>query len=202
LEIKQKNEQIEDILDNIAEGFVALDHERCYTYANKHIGQMLGCEPRELIGKKVWEMFPDAVGSPSYWAIETAFNENRYVFNEDYYEPLGLWHENRIYPTSSGISMFVRDITEKKELQRLLNEANSLARIGGWEIDLVKKTVYWSEITQNIHKVETDYHPGIEEMIGFYKAGESRQAIVEAMESATKYGTPADIELQLVTAKR
>ena len=201
-EIKQKTELVEDILDNIAEGFVALDRERRYTYANRHVGQMTGRKPQDLIGKKVWEIFPEAVGSQTYQAIETAFKENKYVFYEDYYEPLGLWQENRVYPTSNGVSMFVRDITEKKELQRLLNEANSLARIGGWEVDLEKKTVYWSEITQNIHKVENDYHPGIDEMIGFYKEGDSRRALIEAMESATKYGTPADIELQLVTAKR
>jgi PAS domain S-box-containing protein len=97
--------------------------------------------------------------------------------------------------------MFVRDITEKKELQRLLNEANSLARIGGWEIDLEKKTVYWSEITQNIHKVAADYQPDVDEMLGFYKEGESRQAMVAAMESAAQYGTPADIVLQIVTAR-
>lgn len=200
-EIKQKNEQIADILDNIAEGFAAFDRERRYTYVNKHIGQMTGHEPQDLIGKNVWEVFPETVGSPTYQAIETAFNENRHVFNEDYYEPLGLWQENRVYPTSNGVFMFVRDITEKKELQRLLHEANSLARIGGWEIDLEKKTVYWSEITQNIHKVATDYHPDIDEMIALYKEGESRQAMIAAMESATLYGTPADIELQLVTAK-
>jgi len=200
-EIKQKNEQIEDILDNIAEGFVALDRQRRYTYVNKHAGHMTGHEPQDLIGKNVWEVFPEAVGSPTYRAIETAFNENRYVFNEDYYEPLGLWQENRVYPTSNGVFMFVRDITEKKELQRLLDEANKLARIGGWEIDLVAKTVYWSEITQNIYKVEAGYHPDIDEMIGFYKKGESRKSFVEAMESAITHGTPADITLQIVTAK-
>jgi PAS domain S-box-containing protein len=128
-EIKEKSDQIDDILDNIADGFIALDHQRRYTYANKQVGKMIGKQPEELIGKKVWELFPAAVGYPTYHAIEVAFKERKYVCNEDYYEPLGLWQENRVYPTRNGVSMFIRDITHKKQEEqhlRLLAEISSI----------------------------------------------------------------------------
>jgi PAS domain S-box-containing protein len=119
-EIDKKTEQISDLLDNMTDGFLSLDENMCYTYANKHIGKMIGMEPEALIGKNIWELFPDAVGSATYQAIQTAFTEQRYVCNEDHYEPLGLWQENRVYPSAGGVSMFIRDITkQKKEEQHL-----------------------------------------------------------------------------------
>jgi PAS domain-containing protein len=44
------------------------------------------------------------------------------VFLEDYYEPLDAWFENAIYPSESGVSVYFRDITERKERERQLRE--------------------------------------------------------------------------------
>jgi len=122
VEVIKKNEQIESILESLTDGFISLDQNRCYTYANKQVGLMLGRDPASLTGKNIWDVFPDAVGSATYDAIETAFKENKYVCNEDHYEPLGLWQENRVYPSGNGISMFIRDISERKneELRKSL----------------------------------------------------------------------------------
>jgi PAS domain S-box-containing protein len=116
----KKADMIQDLLENITDGFIALDENLCYTYVNKQIGEMLGRDPHKLIGKNIWETFPDIVGSATYKAVMTAFTEKKYVLNEDYYEPFGLWQENRVYPTGDGVSMFIRDITRnKQEEQRL-----------------------------------------------------------------------------------
>lgn len=114
-EVKKKTEQIEDLLENITDGFIALDENLCYTYANKRITEMLGRNAASLMGKNMWDIFPDAVGSATYNAVTTALKEGRYVCNEDYYEPLDLWQENRVYPSGNGISMFIRDITKSKQ---------------------------------------------------------------------------------------
>ena len=124
-EIDQKTEQITDILESIGDGFIALDCEFRYTYANKRIGQMLEVDPASLIGKNIWEVYPDVINSDTYHAFVTAMREQRHVQIEDYYPPLNLWQENNIYPAAGGISVFVRDISERKlaeiEIQ-VLNE--------------------------------------------------------------------------------
>ena len=117
-EVIKKTEQIENIMESITDGFVAFDENLCYTYANKTIGEMLGCEPESLIGKNIWELFPDVIGSSTYHAIQTAFVERKYICNEDYYAPLNLWQENRVYPSATGISMFIRDISERKNKEK------------------------------------------------------------------------------------
>jgi PAS domain S-box-containing protein len=125
-ERKLAQEKNIDLLENITDGFISLDENMCYTYANKRIGKIVSMEPESLIGKYIWGLFPDAVGSLTWQAIQTAFSEKKYVCNEDYYEPLGLWQENRVYPSGNGISMFIRDITQKKQEEHHLRLLESV----------------------------------------------------------------------------
>ena len=119
-EIRKKTAQVENILESITDGFIALDTNFCYTYANKKIGDMLGCTPESLIGRNVWDVFPKAVGSHTHKAFNAAMKKQQYICHQDYYAPLNLWQENHIYPSPSGLSVFIRNITEKKmaELER------------------------------------------------------------------------------------
>ncbi|MBP8067578.1 MAG: PAS domain S-box protein, partial [Pedobacter sp.] len=114
LEVLNKTAQIENLLENITDGFIVLDENRCYTYANHEVGKMLSVDPNELIGKNIWKLFPELVGSATYNAIELALTKKKYIINEDYYQPLNLWQENRIYPSGNGISMFIRNISNRK----------------------------------------------------------------------------------------
>lgn len=154
-EVINKTVQIENLLENITDGFIALDENRCYTYANQEIGKMLYIDPASLIGKNIWQLFPDVVGSATYDAIEMALTKKKYVLNEDYYPPLNLWQENRIYPSENGIWMFIRNITGRKineieksiltsirqifnqnfnETQTLTKVLEELARLGNFSI--------------------------------------------------------------------
>lgn len=94
-----------------------------------------------------------------------------------------------------------KDITEKKNLEHLLHTATNLARIGGWDVDLVKGTVYWSAMTREIMEVGPDFDPGIEDGLRFYKEGESREKIKAALNEAITTGATCDIEVEAVTAK-
>lgn len=94
-----------------------------------------------------------------------------------------------------------RDITKRKELEDLLNKANSLARIGGWDVDIVKGKVYWTDITREIHETGPDFFPDLETGISFYKEGETREIITRAVNGAIESGTPWDLELEIITMK-
>jgi PAS domain S-box-containing protein len=88
-----------------------------------------------------------------------------------------------------------------RKLEELLNKATNLARIGAWEVDSIKRTIYWSDITRQIHEAEPGFEPDIEAAINFYKEGRDRTIIVEKMEAAIEHCTPFDVELQIVTSK-
>ncbi|MDP3469456.1 MAG: PAS domain S-box protein [Daejeonella sp.] len=151
-ELHQKTRQIEDILDRIDEGFIALDKEFRYTYANKRIGEMTGREPASLIGKNVWDEFPEAVGSATQKAFEHAFNEQCYLCDVDHYPPLDLWQENHIYPSEDGIAVFIRDISQQKRHEQAISTAYQRLAfhftntpMGVMEWDPEGKVVQWSQ---------------------------------------------------------
>ncbi len=128
-QIKSKTEQIENILESITDGFVALDNNLRYTYVNKRICEMAGLTPPDMLGKYIWDIFPAGVGTPAQEAFNRAVSEQQYVFFEDHYAPLDLWVEEHLYPSASGLSVFARDISERKKAEQkiqLLNESLEL----------------------------------------------------------------------------
>ncbi|MBC7722025.1 MAG: PAS domain S-box protein [Pedobacter sp.] len=94
-----------------------------------------------------------------------------------------------------------KDITEKKELENLLEEANKLAIIGNWDVDMVKGTYYWSNITKEIHETLPEFEPTIQKVSDFYKEGENRDKFIDLIEMSIKNGTAWDEELEIITAK-
>lgn len=126
IELGKRADLIESLLESITDGFVAVDEDMRYTYVNKTICEMVGLPPEAMLGQRMWELFPDAVGSATYNAIQKALAEGRYVSNEDYYPPLNLWQENRVYPTSKGLSIFIRDISSKKREEHHLKLLQSV----------------------------------------------------------------------------
>ncbi len=102
----------------------------------------------------------------------------------------------------------VQDISDRKqieeELQRtklFLEQTNTVARVGGWEIDLRQGTVYWTAITREIHEVEDGFQPTLATAMTFYDQGCSRQRIAAVMEQTRQTGQPWDEKVQIVTAQ-
>ncbi len=155
--LHKTNKTLEDTFLRITDGFMALDKNWCYTYANKQIGELTRLDPAWLIGKNVWDIFPDAVGSATYEIFQRAMEEQHYMWNEDYFEQLDLWQENHVYPSPDGISVYIRDISEKKRKEKELQESNQRYQYVSkatsdsiWDWDLIKGTLYWGEGFQKI----------------------------------------------------
>jgi PAS domain S-box-containing protein len=116
--LRENEEKYRELVERITDAFIALDKDFRYTYLNRQAGELVHKDPAELIGKKVWDVFPDAVGSETYHSFLRAMKEQVYVCCTDYYPPLDLWQENHIYPSPEGISVFIRDITKNKRAER------------------------------------------------------------------------------------
>src|SRR3954469_10073642 len=80
-------------------------------------------------------------------------------------------------------------------------EIFKMAKVGGWEIDLLNNTVFWSEQTKRIHEVYNDYKPTVEKAISFFY-GSSKDIITDKYNQLVKNGEPYDIELEFITARK
>lgn len=100
-----------------------------------------------------------------------------------------------------GLFISIEDISTQEREKELLLKAEKVAKIGGWEVDLINNEVYWSAATRSIHEVAEDYIPNLEEGINFYKEGKYREKITKLVTLSMTEGKPWDTELIIVTAK-
>ena len=129
----------ESILERISDGFVALDRSWRYVYVNGAGGRMLGREARSLFGKHIWTEFPEGQGQKFQRAYEQAMNDQRPVQIRDHYPPWDRWFENRIYPSSDGISIFFTDITAEVRAQEELRASAEQLRALGARLDAIRE---------------------------------------------------------------
>jgi PAS domain S-box-containing protein len=140
------NQRIENILESITDAFVAVDHEWRYTYMNERaLRRMQGRKREELpreefLGKNMWEVFPEAVGTTIYEKYHEAMREHKSVEFETYFSFSDEWIEAHAYPSEDGLAIYYRDITERKraeaEQQRLADIVqNSSDFIGICDLD-------------------------------------------------------------------
>jgi two-component system NarL family sensor kinase len=125
-EVERAHEQLVQILDRVADGFIALDTNWRYTFVNRQAAQMIQRSAADLLGKVVWTEFPQAVGQPVQLAYERALAEQAPITIEQFFAPLNGWFENRIYPSPNGLSVFFRDITASKQAEVALLQSQQL----------------------------------------------------------------------------
>jgi len=77
------------ILESITDGFFALDRDWRFTYINPQAELLLRQSRDELLGKVVWDEFPESVGSTFDRMYHEALATGRAVTFEEYYPPLG-----------------------------------------------------------------------------------------------------------------
>lgn len=82
----------------------------------------------------------------------------------------------------------------------LLNRVGELASVGGWQLDMKERKLYWSEEVYRIHEVDSSEPPDLRKAYDFY-APESRPIIQCVVEHTLARGGSWDLELPLITAK-
>ncbi|MCC5640307.1 PAS domain S-box protein [Nostoc sp. CHAB 5844] len=128
LEQQTAKAKLANILETVTDAFVALDCNWCYTYVNRRAGQIFNRRPEDLIGKNIWEEFPEGVGQKFYQAYYKAVAEQKVIEIEEYYPPWDRWFENRIYPSQEGLSIFFQDITRRKLAEIALEKSETRYR--------------------------------------------------------------------------
>ncbi|HEY9876268.1 MAG TPA: PAS domain S-box protein [Candidatus Obscuribacterales bacterium] len=133
--LEVSNRKIANILESIADAFFALDHQWQFTYINRQAEPLLQKKAEELLGKNIWDEYPEAVGSTFYNHYHKAISEQITVAFEEFLSPLDRWLEIRAYPGEDGLSVYFRDITERKQAEeerlRLANNIRLLLESTG-----------------------------------------------------------------------
>jgi PAS domain S-box-containing protein len=111
-------------------------------------------------------------------------------------------HGGIIYAAARDITAGKMQLAEFERLSRLFEQTSRVARVGGWEADLLTNDIWWSDVTRQIHECAEDYRPSFEDGIAFYLEGEDREIIRREFAKAVEEGTPFDLELRILTARK
>jgi PAS domain S-box-containing protein len=122
--------QIVNILENITDGFFTLDRKGCFTYLNSQAGMLLQRTRDELMGVCVWDEFPELLNSSFHTNFERVFSERMTLDFEFFDSPLKTWLDVRAYPYESGVCVYLRDVTDRKQTQAINDERSQLWALG------------------------------------------------------------------------
>ncbi len=133
--LRQAHRQTETVLDSISDFFAAFDHEWRYTYVNrraldrvrKATGEDVSLD--DVVGKNLWELFPELVGTTIDEELHRAVREQETVVYETFSPVTEGWAQVHAYPTAGGgLSFYGHDITERKEAEQRVVEAREAER--------------------------------------------------------------------------
>ena len=126
--VENCNLNINDILSSIKEDFYVLDHDWNFVYTNKQFTSRIGKEPKDFVGKNIWEMFPKHIGTVYEENLREAMekrNIQRFDVGGKYTE---AYYRMAIFPCADGITLLGSDITQQKKVEYALSESEEKYR--------------------------------------------------------------------------
>ncbi|WP_310538946.1 PAS domain S-box protein [Phenylobacterium sp.] len=138
--------RLEAVLESISDGFYALDRDWRYVVFNRAAEEYFGVSRAELIGKAIWDVFPQGRGGVFERACVQAMGERiASRFEIPSRARAGRMVELRILPMrDAGIAVSLSDITERRRTEDALRAsearlelATQASRLGVWEWNIV-----------------------------------------------------------------
>ncbi len=123
------NMKITNILQSISDAFFALDTEGKFVYLNNQAEKLLNAKKEKIIGKSVWSEFPQIIDATFYGKYLRVLATHKPLIFEKCYKPMHKWFEIHAYPGKDGLSVYLTDITVRKESEEALRENEERFRL-------------------------------------------------------------------------
>lgn len=116
----QLDRRLADTLESIGDAFFTLDREWRFTFINREAGRLLRRDRRQLLGRNVWAEFPQAVGGTFDHAYRQAVETGETARFTAFYAQLAIWLQVTAHPTSEGLAIHFRDVSQERADQQQL----------------------------------------------------------------------------------
>ncbi|MDB9281642.1 PAS domain-containing protein [Halorubrum ezzemoulense] len=114
--------------------------------------------------------------------------------------PFGALEETFVELVAQLVSTELSRRRDRSKLERqdfLFNRVQDIADIGIWEFIPSSGELTWSDGVRQIHGVDEDYEPTLDDAIEFYHP-DDRETITAAVDQAIEDGEPYDLDLRIV----
>ncbi|MFP4095030.1 MAG: ATP-binding protein [Cyclobacteriaceae bacterium] len=118
-----------ELLEHINDAFFGLNAQWSFTYLNRAAEVLLAHTKEELLGRRIWDAFPEAVGSTFYMKYHEAIAEDKEVAFTEFYRPLDSWFFVKAYPVrDKGLLVFFNNINDLKQAEQKLRQSENTFR--------------------------------------------------------------------------
>jgi len=123
---RASQQRVLGILESITDAFVSFDREWRFTYVNAEAEHLLRKNRSELLGRVVWDVYPEAKGRAAYKELHRVAAERVSTTFEVFNPATERWFFNKAYPTSDGaVVVYFDDVTERKKAEEELNRSRA-----------------------------------------------------------------------------
>ncbi|MEF3693825.1 MAG: response regulator [Candidatus Cloacimonadota bacterium] len=156
------------------------------------------CEPDELL-RKIQEVM-DRVQKLGRSAPGSSLDENEVL--KLYNERLVRKLEHKMLETEKEVEAKNQALQALSRSEELLNTTQQLARIGGWQLDVMKDELYWTKELYHLHGLDPERQLSTDEQIEISLkcySDEDRVKIQEAFQQCKKIGQPYSLECEFTS---
>ena len=138
--LQSRNERLREIQNSITDAYFALDYQWRFLEMNHVAEKIFNSPAKELIGKVLWEKYPEAIDTEFYQQYQVAVAERKPVHTEARFHIVDRWFEIHIYPRRDRLETYFRDITELKRIKEALSKSEELSRSRLAELQVIYAT--------------------------------------------------------------
>lgn len=186
--LRQTQTRTESVLESVADIHILFDRGWHYLYVNRAAVRAIGSPREQILGRTLWELFPDIIGTELDRQYRRAMGERFPVVFDFYYPTLNTWWENRFYPAPEGLSVFATNITDRKSAERVLQETQAkLARVTRVLAMGELAAAIAHEVNQPLAAIVTNANFCLRQLAGAApNTGKLREAISEIVNDGTR----------------
>jgi len=117
---QQAERQLAELLANIPAGYATLDRDWTFTFANQQAVQGSRQRPEDFLGKKIWTIWPQLVGTEIERQFRQVMETGAPAHFEYYGATYDAWFEMHVYPIENGIGVYFQETTQRRRAEEAL----------------------------------------------------------------------------------
>jgi PAS domain S-box-containing protein len=140
--------------ESISDGIYALDEEDRFTHVNGQAERLLRHRAADLLGRRLWEIFPEARRTELPDRFAHARSSRETVRFEFFFRPFAAWYEVCVYPAANGLTVSFRDVTQERGHAALLERQTTVLDEAGDAIvicGLDHRVLYWNRTAERLY---------------------------------------------------